>query len=104
LSSSECTPGVLRRIAGDVRGAQYLRDILVVLGNGHQPDADTDIETAILPVEAEFAHLADQCVGQAAGVFHAAVIEQDAELVTAEARNHIGVAHLLLQQGRELTQ
>ena len=79
-------PAFLRGRAGAVGGREHRRDVLVVGGDRHHADARAEAEHAVFPGEAEVAHRLAQRLGGAHRLIQRAALEQDAELVAAEAR------------------
>jgi hypothetical protein len=58
----------------------------------------------LLPGEAEVAHRLAQRLGHAHRLIERAALEQDAELIAAQARQRIAPAHLGLQQRADLAE
>ena len=95
---------VLGRVAGGVGGAHHLRHALEVRVDDHDADADAEVEDVRAPDELEARDGLEHVVRDLQRVVRAAVLQQDAELVAAEARDDVGRAHLRRQQLAELAQ
>ena len=91
-------------LAGAVRGAQHRCDVGVVRGNRHDADARAQAEGALLPGELEIAHRLAQRLGGAHGLIQRAALEQNAELIAAQARQRVAPADLGFQQRAHLPQ
>jgi hypothetical protein len=95
---------VLGDIAGAVGRAHDLRERVPARGDGDQPDASADGKTLVLPGEWELLDGVHQILRDPERVLLRAVLEQDAELIAAEARQGIALAQGPLEHGRELAQ
>ena len=95
---------VLRRVAGDVRGAHDGRDVLGVALDLHDADARADGQRRRAPHEAVVADGLAHALRDARGLIERAALQQHAELVAAEARDGVGGAHARLQQARHVAQ
>ncbi len=107
FSCQVCTrlrPDSLAACAGAVRGGQQLRDTGGLGRDRHHADAGAEAEAAVLPDEAEFLHRFQQGLGGLDGLLQGAVLQQDAELVAAQARQGVAPADLRLQQRTELAE
>ena len=76
----------------------------VVLVDLDDADAGADLHRVRAPLEAQVVDRLAQRVGDAQRLFRRAVLEQHAELVAAEAREHVVRAHARLQQPGDLAQ
>ena len=94
----------LRDIAGRIGRIHDLFERIALAGHFDEPDADADAEDAVLPDEAVFADRAPDVVGDLARLVERAADQQHAELVAAEARHGVRVAHRLADQRRDLAQ
>lgn len=89
--------GLLGRVHGAVRGFHEGRDIATVSGKMRDADADARVDLAVAELhrfvdaaQEAFRHAGRQVIG-------VEVVDQDAELVAAEACRDIGFAQFLLQ-------
>ena len=98
------TAGVLRRVARVVGAHHQLPGAAAARGDGYQPDARADAEHLLLPYEAELLDGRAQLVRHLAGLLHRAVLEQQRELVAAEPRQHVALAHRGLHPRGDLAQ
>jgi hypothetical protein len=95
-------PQVLGRIAGDIGRGQQVLDALGFLVDRDQADRRADLESRILRHEAVIPDGQAHVVGDLDSALQRALLEQHAELVTAEARNGIRAPHHPADQGRDL--
>ena len=70
----------------------------------HHADARAQPEGALLPGELEIAHRLAQRLGRAHGLIERAALEQNAELIAAQAREGVAPAHLGLEQRAHLAE
>jgi hypothetical protein len=98
------TATVLGGIAGGIRGAQDAGHGLSDPLYRHHADAHTDPEDLLLPGESEIFDRPAQRVGDTLRDVHGAVLQQDAELVAAQAREGVLAPHLLREYAPEASQ
>src|SRR5690606_6799102 len=84
--------------------AQYLAQAIADAIDGHQADTHAHRERAVLPGETELLGQAADAFGDRQRLLDAAVIEQDAKLVSAQASQQIAAAHAASKQRRQLAQ
>ena len=63
---------------------------------------DADLEDLLAPAEAELAHGAPHLLGDLPGLLERAVLEEHAELVAAQPRQHVAAPHPGAQEGGDL--
>ena len=95
---------LLGQVAGLVGCHQELGHRLAVARDLDHADGDAELEGALLPDEAEIADRLPQALGDQARLVGGAARQQHAELVAAQARQHVGIAHLGLQHARQQLQ
>ncbi len=93
---------ILGRVAGHVGGTQQRRGTLDVGAHLDHADARADRERRTVPAETMVADGLPHRVGDAARLLERAIGEQHAELIAAEARDHVTAAHACLDQARDL--
>jgi hypothetical protein len=93
---------ILGHVAGGIGIFQHFLHAGAFRGDGHEADADADIERPVLPHEAVLADLEAHGFGVLRRPVQTAPLQQHAELVAAEAREHVRVADFALQQRRHL--
>ena len=94
----------LGHVAGGIgRGERFLH-AAAVARDLDQADADADVEDLVLPHEAEIVHRAAHVVGDLARLFQRAAHQQHAELIAADARHGIRVAHRVAQDLGDIAQ
>src|SRR5215471_2524512 len=82
--------GVLGGIAGDVRRAHDVGNVLGVGGNRHDANAGTDRQRARSPYEAEVPDRLAHSLGDARRLLERAALEKNPELIAAEACDGVG--------------
>ena len=95
---------VLGRVAGRVRGIHDLRDAPEVRIQDHDADAHAEAERLLAPHELEARDRLEHGVRDLQGIGRSAVLQQQRELVAAEAGHDVRRAHLGAQQLAELPQ
>src|SRR4029077_7680795 len=76
---------LLRHIAGAVRCAEHLGEVERAVRNLDYADAYADAERPVVVHEAEISYTQAQLRGDADGVLHGTVLQQYAELFTAQS-------------------
>ncbi len=94
---------VLGEIAGLVRSAQCVTDGGQHLIQNDDTDARVDSEDPAFPVEPQLRYTAPYAIGERKRIVAADSAQQRAEFITAQAREDIGAAQLLVDQPRNLT-
>ena len=97
-------PGVLRGVAGNVGGAHEFGNAVLTGAEFEHADAGTDMEHALVPAKTQRVQRLMDGIGNPPGMRQIAVREDDSEFVAAEARQQVGVAHLLLHDAADLLQ
>ena len=92
-------PFLLGRVAGVVGGREEVGDGAELAGDRHHADARPDGKGLVAPGEAEVLEGVVELAGPPLGVGQRAAREEDGELVAAQARHQVGVAHRVLEQG-----
>ena len=97
-------PGVLGGIAGGIGRVHHLRDALEGVVDRDQADAHADAEGVGAPDELVLVHVLEEVVRDLDRVVRPAAVQQQPELVAAEARDHVVGADFQLQPLAELPQ
>jgi hypothetical protein len=95
---------LLRDVARGVCGGQHAFGRAAVLAHFDEADADADVEHAVLPRKLVIGHGLTDVVGDLPRFVERTAREQHRELVAAYTRHGVRVAHLLLQERRDLAQ
>ena len=95
---------LLGDIAGGIRGVHDLLERVALAGDLDDADADADAEDAVFPDETVLGDRAQDVVRDLARLVERAADQQHAELVAAEARDRVRVAHRLADQRGDLAQ
>src|SRR3984957_14617589 len=95
---------ILRGVAGYIGGAHHTGDGRCLTGDFDDADADTDRRHAVLPDEPIIADGLPQSFGHAQRMIQRAILQQDPELIPAQACQRIADAHSRLQHSRNLFQ
>src|SRR5258708_9668110 len=95
---------MLRRIAGDVGGAHDMGDGRDLIGDFHDADAGADREHAALPGESIIADALPQVFRDAQRLVARTILQQDAKLIAAEARESAPAPHPRLNHAGNLLQ
>ena len=105
FSSKLCTrlrPASLAAWQALSAARQHRGDVGVVGGDRHDADARAQAEGALLPGELEIAHRLAQRLRRAHRLVERAALEQNTELIAAQAREGIAPADLRLEQRADL--
>ena len=95
---------LLRDVAGRIRGGEQLLDRACFAADLDEADRHADVEHAVVPDEAIRGDRAAHVVGDLPRLVERAADQQHAELVAAEARDRVRVAHRFAQQLRDFAQ
>ncbi len=95
---------ILRRIAGDIGGAHDIGDCRRIVGDFNDADADAHFEHAVLPDESKIANRLTEGFRDAHRLVQRTALQQNAELVPAQARQGVAAAHPRLQHAGDLLQ
>ena len=95
---------LLRDVARRVRRAEHALGRAAVLADLDEPDADADVEHPVLPGELVAGHGLADVLGDLPRLVERATREQHRELVAADARDGVRIAHALLEQRGDLAQ
>jgi hypothetical protein len=96
--------GRLGGVAGHVGAAHQFADRRRVAVDGGDADAGAHVVDAALPRKAALAHRVDDLLADLFGVVDAAVLEQQRELVAAQARQQVVGAYLVADHVAKLAQ
>ena len=88
----------LGRSAGTIGGAQQSCDVFVVCCYRHDADTDPKPEFPILPVELVVPDRRAQGFSRLHGLFQAATLKQNAELIATKARQGVTPANFRFEQ------
>ena len=98
------TPGVLRGVTGDIRLRHHVLRLIIRGIDNSDPRAGADTVQAAFPDKRVFVDGRHNALADGAGVLQAAIRQQQAEFIAAQARQHVGGAQHSQHQRGEFAQ